>query len=287
MNLLRFFGRYIRIIALLPTLGSKSAHGIIDLYEFFFASICQIFGSEGSECVGRLANLANILEELQKKFPGPWPSRSPSVQIAFIDNLYGAAERIIAVDSIEFVARQLDLIRPVIESLLVEDVSLDAFYSRILPCHTEAKTLIIDVSTSRSLRLKSLVESVASVNWDISELRSQHSPYVTALIQDFEVFGVRIKAIRESDSEAGTPVNLTSSMEKFFWERCIHYAFKALVQGYGDGGKCSTEGRSLMQLDFQNILMKLEPLCGMKPVPHAHFVDSYIKVRISNFKEAE
>uniref|UniRef100_A0A1I7TM46 DUF2451 domain-containing protein n=1 Tax=Caenorhabditis tropicalis TaxID=1561998 RepID=A0A1I7TM46_9PELO len=66
-------------------------------------------------------------------------------------------------------------------------------------------------------------------------------------------------------------------MEKFFWDRAIYYSFKALVQGYGDGGKCSTEGRALMQLDFQNVLMKLEPLCGIKPVPHANFVHDYIK----------
>ncbi|CAI2349765.1 unnamed protein product [Caenorhabditis sp. 36 PRJEB53466] len=299
LNLLRFFGRYIRMTALLPTLCAKSAPAIIDLYEFFFASICHLFGSEGAEFVERISRLAACLENISKKYSKEkgsnspfrkvfrngegsseqiYPSLCPAVQIAFIDNLYGACERIIAVDSVEFVARQLDLIRPVIESLLLEDVReslhpvLEAFYAQVLPCHSDAKTLIVDASTSRALRLKSLVESVASVNWDIGELKSEHSPYVHLLAQDYELFSIRINSIKESE-----PINLTESMEKFFWSRAIHYSFKALVQGYGDGGKCSTEGRALMQLDFQMILLKLEPLCQMKPVPHASFVDGYIK----------
>ncbi|EGT34777.1 hypothetical protein CAEBREN_16532 [Caenorhabditis brenneri] len=297
LNLLRFFGRYLRMTALLPTLCSKSAPAIIELYEFFFASMCHIFGSEGAECVGRIPRLVACLDSISKKFTKEkersspfrkvfqkdgdeklYPSLSPAVQIAFIDNLYGACERIIAVNSIEFVARQLDLIRPVIESLLLEDVRdylsniLDVFYTQVLPCQTDAKTLIVDASASRSLRLKSLVENVAAVKWDIGELRSDHNSYVDLLVQDYEVFSIRIGTIKDSDQ-----MNLSDSMEKFFWERAIYYSFKALVQGYGDGGKCSTEGRALMQLDFQNILMKLERLCGIKPVPHANFVDGYIK----------
>lgn len=175
-------------------------------------------------------------------------------------------------------ARQLDLIRPVIESLLLEDVrdslsiSLELFYSQILPCQSDAKTLIVDASASRSLRLKSLVENVSSVKWDINELESDHNPYVELLIQDYELFSIRINTIKETGH-----VHFSESMEKFFWDRAIYYSFKALVQGYGDGGKCSTEGRALMQLDFQNILLKLEPLCRTKPVPHASFVDGYIK----------
>lgn len=300
LNLLRFFGRYLRMTALLPTLCSKSAPAIIDLYEFFFASMCHMFGSEGAEFVGRIPRLVACLDGISRKFTKDekanspfrkvfqkdgdflsgkmYPSLSPAVQIAFIDNLYGACERIIAVNSIEFVARQLDLIRPVIESLLLEDTRehlstiLDAFYTQVLPCQADARILIVDASASRSLRLKSLIDSVTSVKWDIGELRSEHNAYVDLLVQDYELFSIRITAIKET-----APVNLSEAMEKFFWERAIYYSFKALVQGYGDGGKCSTEGRALMQLDFQMILMKLEPLCGIKPVPHASFVDGYIK----------
>ncbi|CAI5446239.1 unnamed protein product [Caenorhabditis angaria] len=297
LNLLRFFGRYIRMTALLPTISNKSAPAIIELFEFFFASICHIFATEGSEFVGKSQRLMNCLDNISKKISSKnspsspfkkvfrskedgviYPSLCPTVQIAFIDNLYGACERIIGIDSIEFVAKQLDLIRPVIESLILEEFKeellekIDEFYSKVLVCCSDAKVLIIDTSASRSLRLKTLVENVSATKWDINELKSQHSPYVDLLIQDFEVFRLRLNALEEEN-----PINVTENMKQLFWNRAIFYAFKALVQGYGDGGKCSTEGRALMQLDFQNILMKLENICGQKPVPHANFVDGYIK----------
>uniref|UniRef100_A0A8R1HSQ7 Syndetin n=1 Tax=Caenorhabditis japonica TaxID=281687 RepID=A0A8R1HSQ7_CAEJA len=289
LNLLRFFGRYIRMTALLPTLCDKSAVAIIELYEFFFASLCHLFGSEGCECVERVPRLATCLDTISRKFSKEtrgnspfkkavekmniYPSLCPAVQISFIDNLYGLCERIIAVDSIEFVARQLDLIRPVIEEVRPHlHQLLDTFYTQILPCQSDARLLIFDASASRSLRLKLLLESVTAVKWDICELKSEHNPYVHQLIQDYELFALRVKNIKESET-----VNLSEATEKFLWARVIQYSFKALVQGYGDGGKCSTEGRALMQLDFQNIIMKLEPLCAMKPVPNANFVDAYIK----------
>ncbi|CAB3402370.1 unnamed protein product [Caenorhabditis bovis] len=246
LNLLRFFGRYIRMTALLPSICDKSAPAIMELYEFFFAS--------------------NI-----------YPNLCPAVQIEFIDNLYGACERIIAIDSIEFVSRQLDLMRPVIESLISSEhqevlcSQLEYFYTKVLPCSHEAKLFIIDASVTRAIRLKSIIEMVSNGKWDINELKSQHSSYVDFIIQDFEAFALRLNALPENG------INLTDETRRIFWNRAIYYSFKALVQGYGDGGKCSTEGRALMQLDFQYILLKLEKLCCMKPIPHSPFVDDYIK----------
>ncbi|CDQ94046.1 unnamed protein product, partial [Oncorhynchus mykiss] len=46
---------------------------------------------------------------------------------------------------------------------------------------------------------------------------------------------------------------------------------------YGNVKKCSNEGRALMQLDFQQFLMKLEKLTDMRPIPDKDFVETYIK----------
>lgn len=46
---------------------------------------------------------------------------------------------------------------------------------------------------------------------------------------------------------------------------------------YANVKKCSNEGRALMQLDFQQFLMKLEKLTDLRPVPDKEFVETYIK----------
>lgn len=50
-----------------------------------------------------------------------------------------------------------------------------------------------------------------------------------------------------------------------------------LSVSYANVKKCSNEGRALMQLDFQQFLMKLEKLTDIRPIPDKEFVETYIK----------
>lgn len=56
-----------------------------------------------------------------------------------------------------------------------------------------------------------------------------------------------------------------------FWYFICYYFSYANVK------KCSNEGRALMQLDFQQFLMKLEKLTDIRPIPDKEFVETYIK----------
>ncbi|PIO75255.1 hypothetical protein TELCIR_02719 [Teladorsagia circumcincta] len=178
-------------------------------------------------------------------------------------------------DEEEFVARQLDLVRPVMESLLPPAneetlLNLDQFYSKVLSVVPETRRLVYDSVASRVLKYPVLIAAVSNTKWDVNELQSRHSNYVDFMVKDFEGFALRLERATES-------INLSEAGRALLWDRTIYYAFKALVQGYCEGGKCSTEGRALMQLDFQHLLLKLEPICGLRPVPHTAFVEGYIK----------
>ena len=52
---------------------------------------------------------------------------------------------------------------------------------------------------------------------------------------------------------------------------------RTLVDGYSNAKKCSNEGRALMQLDFQQFIVKLEKMCDIRPIPDRDFVETYIK----------
>ncbi|KAK6015832.1 hypothetical protein OSTOST_18693 [Ostertagia ostertagi] len=131
-------------------------------------------------------------------------------------------------------------------------------------------TLVYDSVASRVLKYPVLIAAVSNTKWDVNELQSRHSNYVDFMVKDFEGFALRLERATES-------IHLSEAGRALLWDRTIYYAFKALVQGYCEGGKCSTEGRALMQLDFQHLLLKLEPICGLRPVPHTAFVEGYIK----------
>ena len=60
-------------------------------------------------------------------------------------------------------------------------------------------------------------------------------------------------------------------------EQCFSPCLSVLRCSYANVKKCSNEGRALMQLDFQQFLMKLEKLTDLRPIPDKEFVETYIK----------
>ncbi len=49
------------------------------------------------------------------------------------------------------------------------------------------------------------------------------------------------------------------------------------LYSYAAAKRCSNEGRALMQLDFQQLLRKLETVTDLKRVPEKEYVENYIK----------
>ena len=52
---------------------------------------------------------------------------------------------------------------------------------------------------------------------------------------------------------------------------------KVLIFRFASARKCSTGGRALMQLDFIQLVSKLEKICTIRPIPHRDLVEVYIK----------
>uniref|UniRef100_A0A3B3HCA9 VPS50 EARP/GARPII complex subunit n=1 Tax=Oryzias latipes TaxID=8090 RepID=A0A3B3HCA9_ORYLA len=88
--------------------------------------------------------------------------------------------------------------------------------------------------------------------------------------QEFEQFNKRL-------GEVSRHVRIPLPVSNVLWEHCIRLANRTLVEGYANVKKCSNEGRALMQLDFQQFLMKLEKLTDLRPIPDKEFVETYIK----------
>lgn len=66
------------------------------------------------------------------------------------------------------------------------------------------------------------------------------------------------------------------SFQSLAWQQ-FALTSSVLCCSYANVKKCSNEGRALMQLDFQQFLMKLEKLTDLRPIPDKEFVETYIK----------
>jgi hypothetical protein len=120
-----------------------------------------------------------------------------------------------------------------------------------------------------------ILESIGKINWDLSEILSQHNTYVDVLLRQITQFKHDIESLKEQ----GVLPPLSRPIVNSLLAETLKLVMKILVDGYASVKKCSNEGRALMQLDFQQLVVKLEKMCGseLRPLPHKDYVEAYIK----------
>ncbi|GMS89946.1 hypothetical protein PENTCL1PPCAC_12121, partial [Pristionchus entomophagus] len=282
LMVLRLLGRYIRMTSLLHSVADRSIPAITELFEYFLYAMVEFFAKDGTEFADPLpSRLSTVLESINKKTFRSGnsvltPELSCAVGTAQADRLSALPERLVAIDSVEFVARQLDLTRPVVESLLRPDdeKSIEAladFYNRVLAAVPDVRFAILNAVGSQSLKLPLLVSAIGTTPWSPNELQSEHSKYVDFLVQDLEVFNLRLQHLTLEQ-----PCDET--IRTLLWDRVINSALKAILHGYGQiGARCSNEGRALMQLDVTHLSGRIEKITGRKATEEIAKIDAYVK----------
>ncbi|KAI1728650.1 vacuolar-sorting protein 54, of GARP complex domain-containing protein [Ditylenchus destructor] len=298
LNLLRFIGKYIRMTSILHSIADHAITAIIQLYKYFFYSIYTFFCVDAnlipqSDTEFSTLRLRNLTEAIRRNMVmenksddgrsgftamngtslGP-SSISSCIQLGNPEALYALAERIVGIESVIFIAKQLELLRPVLESLISTDKrnkDLDEFYKVIVPVATDLRTTSYGCVASKAIDYNYLIKQVIGVNWSVTELQSQHSVYVDYLISEIGAFNNNLARVSLN-------ANISQDLSVVVWSCLFSCIFRTLVQGYSEASKkCSNEGKALMLLDFELLNKELETLTGLRPLPHKSFLESYIK----------
>ncbi|KAG9279790.1 syndetin isoform X1 [Astyanax mexicanus] len=209
-------------------------------------------------------------EERKEKVPSPHLSQL--VVLTASGTLYGLAERVVATESLVFLAEQFELLQPHLDTMMppAKKPFLQQFYSQTVSTASELRKPTYWIVAAKAIDYEQMLLLMAGVKWDIKEIMSQHNVYVDVLLKEFEQFNKRL-------GDVSRQVRIPLPVSNVLWEHCIRLANRTLVEGYANVKKCSNEGRALMQLDFQQFLMKLEKLTDLRPIPDKEFVETYIK----------
>ncbi|OUC43646.1 hypothetical protein D917_09631 [Trichinella nativa] len=122
----------------------------------------------------------------------------------------------------------------------------------------EMRAEICQIPCFDAFDFAAIEKAIANVNWEIGELMSQHSAYVDDIVLAMVCFNRRL-----------ADIHLKQKIPKEF--------HTVLWQFYSNVKKSSGEGRALMQLDFQQLLLCIERLCGARLVNEKKIVENYIK----------
>uniref|UniRef100_A0A914YYW9 Vacuolar protein sorting-associated protein 54 N-terminal domain-containing protein n=1 Tax=Panagrolaimus superbus TaxID=310955 RepID=A0A914YYW9_9BILA len=155
LNLLRFFGRYIRMTSLLHSVAEEAITAIIQLFEYFIYSIFNFFAkdliTEHFEAITFTSlHLRKLIEairirlilenEANEEFKQMQNDRlapchlSVCLDISSCETGFGLSERVIGVESVIFLKKQFEFLRPVLQSLLPQNrqlVVLEKLYKEV------------------------------------------------------------------------------------------------------------------------------------------------------------
>uniref|UniRef100_H3DK75 VPS50 EARP/GARPII complex subunit n=1 Tax=Tetraodon nigroviridis TaxID=99883 RepID=H3DK75_TETNG len=297
LNVIRLVGKYMQMMSILKPIAFDVIHCVSQLFDYYLYAVYTFFGRndmyESSslglissrlrttlnriqeslidvEAPGENAGVHGPVEERKEKVPSPHLSQL--VVLTNSGTLYGLAQRVVATESLVFLAEQFESLQAHLDAMMpsAKKPFLQQFYSQTVSTASELRKPIYWIVAAKAIDYEQMLLLMAGVKWDIREIMSQHNVYVDVLLKEFEQFNKRL-------ADVSRHVRIPLPVSNVLWEHCIRLANRTLVEGYANVKKCSNEGRALMQLDFQQFLMKLEKLTDLRPIPDKEFVETYIK----------
>lgn len=283
LSVLRNCGQYLQICRFLPQISLEIVLLMNQLFDYYFYTVHLFFTSDLDVASSTLysqklnALLKRISNNIDSASDGDGktflsPESPQHLDLTSEENLHGLAERIVGVESVVFLAKQFELLQPYLESIVAphQRLLLEHFRDNTLAVVTDLRQPVYMCSASKAVDARTSLIAMSQVKWDVKSVAVEHSQYVDMIIRKIQMFALRLENIC-------TRVSLNVVVLNSIWRMVSKFVVHLLVEGFSNASKCSNVGRGLMQLDYTQLLQKLEKISGLKPVPYQDYVDRYVK----------
>nr|CAH7728593.1 unnamed protein product [Callosobruchus chinensis] len=288
LSVLRQIGKYIQMSRLLKPIAFQIISCMNQLFDYYLYAVHLFFASDLSvsganlytqELTMTLNKISDNLildnatqdrENNEGKIPKP--SLSSLVDLQKAEQLHGLAERIVAVESLIFLAKQYEFLQEYLEYLVPQTnrIMLQQYCMQNITSASSLRYPIYMAVIAKMFDLRQTLLSMAKINWEVKDVMSQHNSYIDMILKEVQIFTIRLE-------EVAVKVPISQEVYKSLWENIAHIVTHTLVQGFSEAKKCTNGGRALMQLDFTQFLTKFEKISQLRPVPHKEYVENYVK----------
>lgn len=287
LTVLRQIGKYLQMSRLLKPIAYRIISCMNQLFDYYLYSVHSFFTVD--LCVGGTnlytqelnVTLSRISRELIVEMQGEGdvsdgrvfkPLISPMIDLKNVEKLNGLSERIVAVESLAFLAKQYEFLRDYLEYLVPLNckTALEQFYAQTITSASDLRNPVYMAVVAQAFDLRQILTCMAKINWEVRDVRSMHNSYVDMLLREVQIFTIRLE-------EIAVKVPIATEVYQSLWSNVAHIVTHTLVQGFSEAKKCTNGGRALMQLDFTQFLTKFEKISSLKPVPHKEYVENYVK----------
>lgn len=296
LSIMRLCGKYLQMSKYLKLIASTIIYSLFQLFEYYlyivyhFFSLDQTSGKVVSVTSLKLQSVLKRIKEnllltsLSQTDLNSSPSSLDRVALAQIsvevdlknkESLFGLTERIVAVESLVFLASQFQILQSYLECLCSDQTNntLHQFYTQTLPVVPDLRKPVYACVAWKCIDTQQILLMMSRVDWEVADIIEKHSPYVDYIVQDLQLFMNRVSKVSEQSD-----VQFPSSVISVLWENIVTLVVRVLIEGFSGARKCSSGGRALMQLDWVQLNTKLEEMSQLKPsLPLKPLIDSYLK----------
>lgn len=79
-------------------------------------------------------------------------------------------------------------------------------------------------SCCKAINAEVILQLMSKVNWDIREVKSQHSQYVDVMLRELQIFSIRLQSLNG--------IHLESQVLQSLWSMCAFTSALLFVEGY-------------------------------------------------------
>ncbi|KAG7298530.1 hypothetical protein JYU34_018170 [Plutella xylostella] len=286
LSVLRNCGQYLQICRYLPQISLEVVMLMNQLFDYYFYTVHLFFTADQEVSSNTLytSKLNAILKRIKNNIDTTGsvpdvesktficPEIPNHLDMKSEDTLHGLSERIVAVESVIFLAKQFDLLQPYLESIVAahQKMILEHFRDNTLMVAVDLRMPVYMCSASKSVDARAVLIAMSQVRWEVKNVAEEHSAYVDTIVRRLQYFALRLENI-------SAKVTLNIEVVRAIWSMVSKFVVHLLVEGFSNANKCSNGGRGLMQLDYRQLFVKLEKISGLKPLPYQEYVDRYVK----------
>ncbi|XP_067934677.1 syndetin-like [Watersipora subatra] len=279
LTVLRQFGKYMKMMTLLEPIAFQVINSMSQLFDFYFYTVYKRFAviKMGEDPTDAKSGISSKLQATLQRLNDDFQCNGTSGYQEFggsgtAETLYNLSEKVVATESLVYLAKQFEFLEPYLEKAIPasKKAFLQQFYSQTIVTIPELRYPVYQAVTDKVLNQEHIVSLIGGVRWDIKDIMSQHNNYVDIILRELQQFAMRLAEIEYS-------VPVSAEVKAVLWQQCAKLASQTFVEGLSSVKKCSPEGRALMQLDFQQFLMKFERISGTRPAAAREYVETYIK----------
>lgn len=256
LMLLRLFGKYLHLMQMLNPISGEVFEGLTALFDFYFLTAFRLFTKDLNNANVITPQLQTVIARTKEMFGVDSPDHhhqnnlnrslpngviESQLEIMDAEKLYGLEQKIVATESVIYVAQQFNELRhhlPDIE--VVRD-----YFENTLGCIENLRDPIFMTSCDKAINSDVILPLMSKVAWDIREVRSQHSQYVDILLrvsnfvrvenstkrhvmiltfQEMQIFSIRVQSLSEK-------VFISPEVLKSLWGMCAFAAGLVFVEG--------------------------------------------------------